>query len=121
MSKQVVVRHMTEVEALDCPYGKTRRVVTGGEGGVANVHVIRVTKAGRHFHEGYAEVYYVLNGTAKLEVDCEQFDLRPGSVVVIPEGVPHSMECTSEDPIEFVVFGHPAMSPDDERFRPRRA
>ena len=61
--RQPLVSHRDETAPTDCPYGHVQRIVTGGEGGVANVHVVRVTEGATHVHTGYDEVYYVLSGS----------------------------------------------------------
>ena len=38
--KTPVVRHREETPAIECPFGHVQRIVTGGEGGIANVHVV---------------------------------------------------------------------------------
>ncbi|MDZ7620045.1 MAG: hypothetical protein U1E05_23840 [Patescibacteria group bacterium] len=45
--KQPLVRYRDQTEPLDCPFGQVQRIVTGGQGGVANVHVVKVTKRSR--------------------------------------------------------------------------
>jgi hypothetical protein len=39
-------------------------------------------------------------------------------VAVIPAGMPHSLEASSNEELEFVIFGTPPMSIDDERAKP---
>ena len=78
-----IVRYLDETESLPCPYGDVRRIVTGGEGGVANVHVIRVTCGNRHFHTGYNEVYYILSGNGIVTMGEDSYAMRQGAVVVI--------------------------------------
>jgi mannose-6-phosphate isomerase-like protein (cupin superfamily) len=97
-----------------------QRVVTGGDGGVANVHVVKITEGAPHVHTGYDEVYYVLTGRGTITLDGETHPLRPGSVAVIPAGVPHSLKAESGDTLEFIIFGTPPMAMDDERARPRK-
>jgi quercetin dioxygenase-like cupin family protein len=41
-------------------------------------------------------------------------------VAVIPAGVPHSLEAAAGEELEFVIFGTPPISIDDERARPRK-
>jgi mannose-6-phosphate isomerase-like protein (cupin superfamily) len=118
--KQPIVRHRDQTEPIDCPFGQVQRVVTGGDGGVANVHVVRVTQGTPHVHEGYDEVYYVLSGTGTITLGDETHPLWPGTVAVIPAGVPHSLAADDGDTLEFIIFGTPPMSIDDERARPRR-
>mgnify|MGYP002346110224 CR=1 FL=1 len=103
---------------MDCPYGTTRRVVTAGEGGIANVHVITVTQGNAHSHDGYDEVYFVLRGNGWIEIEGVRYEMRAGSVVVIPAGCVHSLASNDGQPLEFVIFGTPPMSADDPRFTP---
>ncbi|MFO7904117.1 MAG: AraC family ligand binding domain-containing protein [Pirellulaceae bacterium] len=44
----------------------------------------------------------------------------PGSVAVIPAGVPHSLEAAPSEQLELVIFGTPPMSLEDERASPRK-
>ena len=121
VSKQPLVHHRDETPPVDWPFGQMQRIVTGGEGGIANVHVAR-TKGLPHFlHTGYDEVYYVLSGTGTITLDRKASPLRPGSVVVIPAGVTHSLEASEGEELEFVIFGTPPLSMDDERARPLKA
>ena len=118
-SKAAAVRYRDETNAISCPYGHVQRIVTGGEGGVANVHVVTVTAGGRHFHAAYDEVYYVLAGDGTITLDNQPRPLRPGAVVVIPAGVPHSIQALPGQELEFVIFGTPPVPIDDQRAAPQ--
>ena len=122
VEKNPVVGYLDETPAGTCPYGDVRRVITGGAGGVANVHIVEVSMGTTHYHEGYDEVYYVLDGRGELNIDGEVHSLRPGAVAVIPRGIPHSLEATSQDGgrLKFIIFGTPAMAIDDSRAEPRK-
>jgi mannose-6-phosphate isomerase-like protein (cupin superfamily) len=119
-SRLPLVRQRDETPPTDCPYGHVQRIVTGGEGGIANVHTVKVTRGTTHVHTGYDEVYYVLSGTGSITLGEEVFPLRPGSVAAIPAGVPHSLEADPGEELEFVIFGAPPMTMDDERARPKK-
>jgi mannose-6-phosphate isomerase-like protein (cupin superfamily) len=116
--KEPLVHHRDQTAPFDCPYGHVQRIVTGGEGGVANVHVVKITRGTTHVHTGYDEVYYVLSGNGTITLDEQTHPLRPGSVAVIPAGVPHSLEADLGDELEFIIFGTPPMAMDDDRARP---
>lgn len=118
--KQPLVRCREDVEPTDCPFGHVQRIVTGGEGGVANVHVVKVTKGLSHVHDGYDEVYYFLSGTGTITLGGEASVVGPGAVAVIPAGVPHSLEADQGSALEFVIFGTPPMPLEDERAKPRK-
>jgi mannose-6-phosphate isomerase-like protein (cupin superfamily) len=118
--KQPLVLHRDECLPSDWPFGQMQRIVTGGKGGVANVHVAKTQNLPHFFHTGYDEIYYVLSGTGIITLDEKEIPLRPGSIVVIPAGVRHSLEATEGEELEFVIFGTPPMSIEDERAKPRR-
>ena len=119
-TKQAMVRYLDQSSAIDCPYGQVRRLVTGGEGGIANVHVVSVTQGSMHSHDAYDEVYYVLGGTGRMILGDQTHSLRPGAAVVIPAGLPHALDADPGQVLEFVIFGTPAMSITDERAKPRK-
>jgi quercetin dioxygenase-like cupin family protein len=114
-----IVRYRDQAPPLDCPYGHVQRVVTGGAGGVANVHIVTVTEGSPHRHDGYDETYYILAGTGTITLDGRDHGLRPGAVAVIPRGTAHALKAAPGQTLEFVIFGTPAMSADDPRFQPR--
>ena len=118
--KEPLVRHRDQTSSIDCPFGHVQRIVTGGEGGVANVHVVKITKGTPHLHTGYDEVYYLLSGTGTITLGEDFHPLRPGTVAVIPARVPHSLEADPGEELEFIIFGTPPMTMDDERAKPRK-
>ncbi|MCA9539392.1 MAG: cupin domain-containing protein [Myxococcales bacterium] len=118
--KTPLVAYLDKTPEIPCPYGDVRRVVTAGAGGVANVHIVRITRGGRHFHQAYDETYYLLAGEGSIELGDEKHALRPGAVVVIPAGVPHALEADEGHTLEFVIFGTPPAPIDSEAARPRK-
>jgi hypothetical protein len=60
--KAPLVRHRDETQPINCPFGHVKRIVTGGEGGVANVHVVKITKGTPYLHQGYDETTAVNSG-----------------------------------------------------------
>jgi mannose-6-phosphate isomerase-like protein (cupin superfamily) len=119
--KQPLVRHRDETPSADWAFGEMQRIVTGGEGGVANVQVAKCDGLPPFFHTGYDEVYYILSGTGVVTLDGKAYPLRPGSVVVIPAGTSHALEIDPGQELEFVIFGTPPIAIDDDRAKPRRA
>jgi mannose-6-phosphate isomerase-like protein (cupin superfamily) len=115
-----LVHYQDETESNECPYGNVQRIVTGGEGGIANVHVVHVTRGESHYHSGYDEVYYVLSGTGTLLIGDTPYSLRPGAVAVIPAGLPHSLVSNTDAPLSFVIFGTPPMPMEDDRAKPNK-
>jgi mannose-6-phosphate isomerase-like protein (cupin superfamily) len=112
-----MVRYFDKTDITPCPYGDVRRIVTGGEG-VSNIHVVRVTQGSDHFHKEYDEVYYFLSGNGTITLDEHVYPVRPGAVVVIPAGTVHSLLSDSKNELEFIIFGIPPMSIEDDGARP---
>jgi quercetin dioxygenase-like cupin family protein len=120
--KRPLVGHRDETPPSDWPFGQMQRIVTGGKGGVANVHVVAKLKGlPTFYHTGYDEIYYVLSGEGTVTLDGRTNRLRPGSVVVIPAGVSHSLQADPGQELEFVIFGSPPLPVDDEQAKPRPA
>ncbi|MFH2091668.1 MAG: cupin domain-containing protein [Pseudomonadota bacterium] len=117
MTIKPIVRYSDQTEPVSCPYGTVKRVVTGGEG-TANIHIVTVTQGSEHFHHAYDEAYYFLSGSGTITLDQKTDAVRPGTIVVIPAGTIHSLSSDSEQPLEFIIFGTPPMSIDDERAKP---
>lgn len=119
--KSSMICYEDQTTPQECPYGHTTRIVTGGAGGVANVHVVEVTEGGSHSHREYDEVYYVLSGQGVLELGDEHHSLRPGAVAVIPAGTQHALHAAPGQILKFIIFGTPAMAMNDPRSLPQHA
>ena len=46
----------------------------------------------RHYHRVTEEIYFVLKGSGRMEVDGETRMVRPGDAVLIPAGAWHTLE-----------------------------
>ena len=57
---------------------------------------------GLHHHVGDAEFYYVLSGRAKITVDDEEIDAKPGTAIYIPPDSPHKILNDGEE--KFVMI-----------------
>jgi mannose-6-phosphate isomerase-like protein (cupin superfamily) len=114
------VRYRDKTRPISCPYGWVQRLITGGEGGVANVHVVSVTEGAAHFHKRYHEIYYVLEGRGSVCLAGRRKNVKPGAAVVVPAGVTHSIKANSGQKLTFVIFGVPPMAVDDSRAKPRK-
>ena len=58
-----------------------------------------------HIHPTMEEHFFFLKGKGVYTIGNQDVDLKPGVFIRIPVGVPHRLEATSEDPLEFVYFG----------------
>jgi len=63
-----------------------------------NGHTFTLVKAAErtldfHIHEGSDEVFYIVEGTMKIEFRDRIVDLSPGEMCVVPKGVEHRPIC----------------------------
>jgi mannose-6-phosphate isomerase-like protein (cupin superfamily) len=61
----------------------------------------------RHFHSAARQVFYVLSGTAILEVDGVECTLSAGESLEVAPGARHQIFNRSEAPLEFLVVSQP--------------
>lgn len=107
-----VVRHVDSVDPVPCPCGQAQRIITAADGAPCSLHHTRIHTAERHWHERTTEVYSILEGTGRIELDGVWHDVRPGSVVLIPAGTRHRI--VSEAGLKTVVVAVPPFDPADE-------
>jgi len=55
-----------------------------------------------HNHSGQEEVYFFVSGTGFMTVDEEEIDVKPGTVVLIPDGAFHRVYNDTAEPLYFV-------------------
>ena len=70
----------------------------------------------RHYHPVAEEIYFVLKGQGKMEVDGETTYMRPGDAVLIPPGAWHTLENNGTSELRFLCICAPPYSHDDTLF-----
>ncbi|HEY3082988.1 MAG TPA: cupin domain-containing protein [Chloroflexota bacterium] len=66
--------------------------------------------AGRHTHV-VDQVFYILSGTMSLEIEDEEYQAGPGSLVVFPAGVPHRNWNAGAEPTVHLAINVPQPDP----------
>jgi mannose-6-phosphate isomerase-like protein (cupin superfamily) len=61
----------------------------------------------RHSHNAARQFFYVLAGTATMELDGEELTLRPREGVEVAPRVPHRMMNRAAEDLEFLVVSAP--------------
>jgi mannose-6-phosphate isomerase-like protein (cupin superfamily) len=112
--KAFLVKKLAEATSVPCPCGESTRVLTAADGAPCSLHVTTIRDSVRHYHRETTEVYYILEGTGKIELNAEWHELEPGTTIWIEPGTRHRV--VSESGITTIVFGVPAFNPDDEWF-----
>jgi mannose-6-phosphate isomerase-like protein (cupin superfamily) len=109
-----LVRRTADAPTVPCPCGDSTRVLTAADGAPLSLHVTSIRDAVRHYHRETTEVYYILSGTGKMELNGSWVELEPGTVLWIEPGTRHRL--VSDAGITTVVVALPAFNHADEFF-----
>lgn len=109
-----LVRHLETAPTVPCPCGESTRILTRADGPACNLHVTFIRDSVRHYHKNCTEVYYILEGSGKMELNGDWVEVSPGTVVFLDPGTRHRL--VSAEGVRTIVFGMPALDPSDEYF-----
>jgi mannose-6-phosphate isomerase-like protein (cupin superfamily) len=70
----------------------------------------------RHYHRAAEEIYFVLKGSGRMEVDGDTKMIRPGDAVLIPAGAWHTLENNGNSDLRFLCCCAPPYSHEDTFF-----
>jgi mannose-6-phosphate isomerase-like protein (cupin superfamily) len=70
----------------------------------------------RHYHRSTEEIYFVLKGSGRMEVDGDTRTVRRGDAVLIPPGAWHTIENNGSSELRILCCCSPAYSHDDTFF-----
>jgi mannose-6-phosphate isomerase-like protein (cupin superfamily) len=70
----------------------------------------------RHYHRVAEEIYFVLKGQGRMEVDGDVTHVRPGDAVLIPAGAWHQLENNGTSELRILCCCAPPYSHDDTFF-----
>jgi mannose-6-phosphate isomerase-like protein (cupin superfamily) len=70
----------------------------------------------RHYHRATEEIYFVLKGSGRMEVDGETRTVRPGDAVLIPPGAWHTLDNNGSSELRILCCCSPPYSHDDTFF-----
>ena len=60
-----------------------------------------------HAHPGIEQVCYLLEGSARVEVGGEKFEMQPGDACFFPADEPHVFQATSDKAKVMVIYSPP--------------
>ena len=67
--------------------------------------------AGMHVHD-VDQIFYILRGTMRIEIEGKEYDCRPGSLIVFPAGVRHRNWNAASEPTVHLAFNTPLPDPN---------
>lgn len=109
-----LVRKLADAPSVPCPCGVSTRPLATADGAPLSLHVTAMTDATRHYHKSTTEVYYILEGTGKIELNGDWHDIEPGTTVWIEPGTRHRV--VSAAGLKTIVVALPAFDAADEWF-----
>ena len=84
-----IQRHRNDVNPWAETCGQIRPLLDEKDGAAAEVHHLEITDATLHYHQRTDEIYYVLDGHGRMQLDETEIELSEGLVVYVPRGVRH--------------------------------
>jgi mannose-6-phosphate isomerase-like protein (cupin superfamily) len=109
-----LVRRASAAPTVPCPCGQSTRLLTRVDTPACNFHITFIQDSVRHYHKECTEVYYILEGTGKMELNDAVIDVAPGDMIYIEAGTRHRLWSTAG--VRTIVFGTPALQAEDEYF-----
>lgn len=88
-AQTVLRRGLEEVQPWQETCGQIRPLIDEKDHAAAEVHHLEITNAKLHYHQRTDEIYYVLEGTGRMQLDDQEIDLRKDVTVYVPRGVKH--------------------------------
>jgi mannose-6-phosphate isomerase-like protein (cupin superfamily) len=106
------ITQLDEVAPVRCPCGWARRAFAS-PGSAASLHVVDIQADARpHYHQQMTEIYLVLEGEGHIELDGQQFPIKPMTAIYIRPGCRHR----AIGRLRLLNVPIPAFDPRDEWF-----
>jgi mannose-6-phosphate isomerase-like protein (cupin superfamily) len=118
----VEVRNREQTEAFTTLDGSTIRVLLdAGLGGAREQSLAEATLAPgagtrRHYHARTEEIYVVLAGSGRMEVDGDERGVGPGDAILIPPRLWHEIRADDDGELRFLCCCAPPYSDEDTFF-----
>jgi mannose-6-phosphate isomerase-like protein (cupin superfamily) len=120
LSSPMVLRNISDQPAFETKDGSTiREILNHANAPVRNQSLAEATlPAGastqRHHHRMSEEIYFLLEGTASMEIDGEFREVGPGDAILIPPGAWHQI--TARSAVRFLCCCAPPYEHADTYF-----
>jgi mannose-6-phosphate isomerase-like protein (cupin superfamily) len=66
-----------------------------------------------HYHPQTEEIYYLLEGAGRMQIDGESRDVKPGDAIAIPPGAVHTVQNTGSSTLKFLCCCAPGYEDAD--------
>ncbi len=109
-----VIRRIEDAPTVPCPCGQSTRIITAADTSACSFHITTISDSVRHYHRRTTEVYSILEGFGKMELNGSWHTIEPGMVILIEPGTRHRL--VSETGVRTIVVAVPPFNADDEFF-----
>ncbi len=106
---QIIKRKNTEILHDTC--GEIQEMFSSENISISYANII--SKSTPHLHRKTDEIYYVLRGKGRMTIEDEKVNVEKDDLVLIPKNKLHTIERTSDDPLELLVITHPRFDTND--------
>jgi len=111
--KKYSIMKISDIKPVICPCGSTRRAFVDDPDRTASLHVVEIKADSEiHYHKKLTEIYYILEGCGKMELDGRKFAVSPGTTILIKPGCRHR----AIGKLKLLNVPIPAFDPHDEWF-----
>lgn len=113
------IRNTASLTGVGSPHGEVVYELIGQAAGGSQRHslaqiVLPPGKASRkHYHPVAEESYYILSGSAEIELDGQRAALGPGDSIILPAPQVHQIRNTGESDLVLLAVCIPAWTPDN--------
>ena len=110
-----LVRKVQDVDPRQITCGLMRKLTDAKDfKGMDFVHVTIKDSTKKHYHKKLTEIYYVLKGSIKVDVDNKIENLKEGQMIMIFPNTNHKAWKTSKEDAKLLVACCPPWSEEDE-------
>jgi mannose-6-phosphate isomerase-like protein (cupin superfamily) len=84
------IARFDNIDAVKCPCGFAKRAFAEPDNSTATMHIVNVQADSRvHYHKKLTEIYLVLEGSGRMDLDGEKIPVTPFTAVFIKPGCRH--------------------------------
>ena len=84
MNPKYEITKFTDLDAVRCPCGMTRRAFVSPDNQVATIHLVEIRQDARtHYHKRLTEIYYILEGSGQMELDGTLVPVEPMTAILV--------------------------------------
>ena len=110
------IAQVPEIPGAPCPCGTSRRAFVRKDNQTCSVHLVEIKKdAQTHYHKGFTETYYFLEGEGQIELNGKLYPAKPGTAVMIRPGTRHRA-VMGKSPMKILNIVVPPFDEADEWF-----